>query len=323
MPAETVSTQPGAMSGMLQQLQGWAAENPRLLKSLMAGLGMAAVGGGLTAMSKRENESRAERRKRILRNALGAGAAGAGAVGLGDYALGQINTVDPSPQDPVLGPIRDLATAVGGGTGLLAARGVGRAQQTASRGDIISGIANRFGEISEDNKNRAKAQAKDPRMPGPRAYTSEEKAMRGIIGNTGEAESKGIKRLFAGGDSGKFDRLTAVTGRGRKGKTPFENMASASGVSKDKLREAGYVRQSQGKGDRLRYLKDIGTRELDKTIGRTAGQRLRRVGGIGASAAIPYSLVSMLMQDPELAQNTLGQFRKVDPKSLADVVGME
>ena len=297
--AGNVTSNPSAMAGIMEKLKSWSAENPRLAKSLMAGLGSAAVGGGLTAMSKRKNESRGERRKRILRNALLAGGAGAGAVGLGDYSIGQFKTVDPVAEDPILGPGRELAAAGGGLAGLFGSRAAGKLQQDTERRGIIGGIR----EELNNSKN----------------LTPANKRIKDIASTVpGADEAKGIKRMFTGGTSSKalndMSRIKGMPG----GTSPLDLLLKRRGVTARDLENAGHVAPWAGKGDTWRFLKGLGKREINKTLGTSKLQRAGRLGTIGASAAIPYALVSQLMSNPELASNTLGEYKKLLPQTGAD-----
>ena len=72
------------------------SDNPTLAAMLMAGGGAGLAGGLLTHKEKEEqDETPAQRRMRILRNALIAGTAGAGAVGLGVEGYKRFQTAIP------------------------------------------------------------------------------------------------------------------------------------------------------------------------------------------------------------------------------------
>lgn len=109
--------------GLLSSVSDYISQNPRITRSLLAGLGTAAVGGGLTAFGRgREGESKGKRRWRILRNALLMGAAGAGAYGLTSYGAGQLATADPGTDDELIDPIANWTTGLlGAGAGVGAA----------------------------------------------------------------------------------------------------------------------------------------------------------------------------------------------------------
>jgi len=296
------------MSGLVSTMQDYVTQNPRLGKMLMAGLGSAAAGGGLTAMSKRENESREERRKRILRNALGAGAAGAGIAGLGDFALGELSTVDPEVEDPVLNPLKNIAGIVGGGAGVLGTRAVGKNDMARSRNIALTAMKDElnkpdFKPVKGDKGLFKKVKA--PPVVNAEADRTFKRILQGIS-DPSESKQKGfINRVLHGGaDEGIFNDLQ----RAGKGGL-FDELAAKSNLTPENLRDAGRVQPFQrGAGNILETLKQLVVREGRKTFGNTAGKVLGRTGTIGASAAIPYLALNMLEGDRNIADNTLGRF---------------
>lgn len=91
--------------------------DPKILPYILAGGAGALVGGGLTAMGRRRaNESRWQRRLRVLRNALLLGGAGAGAAGLIQRGVRDTIT-EPLPKDdvdPLRKSVHDLAAGPAG-----------------------------------------------------------------------------------------------------------------------------------------------------------------------------------------------------------------
>jgi hypothetical protein len=321
---EVNTTAPGAMSGVMDQLKGWFDDNPRLAKSLMAGLGSAAVGGGLTAMSKRKDETPAERRKRVLRNALLAGGAGAGAVGLGDFAMGEFKTVDPETRDPIMGPSRDIAALGGGASALGAANATGRLAQDRKRRGIITSM--------RDEVKKREAATKSVLVPGsedskkgpkyekqPIPLNRSDQKIKNVLQDAPDGEAKGVRSLFTGGRSAQtLHDLANVAGPAGSKQSPFDSMLKSRAYTPKDLSDAGYVKGYAGKGDGGRYAKDLLKRELNTTFGRTPLKRLGRAGAIGASAAIPYALISTLMSSPDLAENTLGRYRSIKKPGLLE-----
>lgn len=97
------------------------AMDPALAASLIAGGGTALAGGLLTSGTPRQpRETRAQRRRRILRNALASGVAGAGAVGAGVYGARQLMEALPEEKPEAfstLGKIVGSGFAASGGAG--------------------------------------------------------------------------------------------------------------------------------------------------------------------------------------------------------------
>lgn len=266
---------PSKLSEIMTGIQQWAGKNPRAVNSLLAGLGSAAVTGGLTAMSKREDETPAERRKRILRNALLGSVAGAGAYGLGDYAYGQFATADPGPSDPVLTPLRNILTLGGATGGVLTARGLEAMNEIRNRqqlaGDIVSNLT---------------------------AKTRLTQTQKGLLDRAQKiADSKKLKFSQIIGLDDAFDEM-------------MENSAIRSGLQgiqpKD-IAKANYVAPFAWKAKDLgRFVGERGMRAIRRTFGNTLGRGVRNAGIIGTATALPYAAVELLNRNPELARNTFG-----------------
>jgi hypothetical protein len=93
----------------LGDIQKYLESNPRIAAMLMAGGGAGLAGGALTAMTpEREEESKGDRRLRILRNALLAGGAGAGVVGLASKGYNKLETALP---EGAVHPAEELLTS--------------------------------------------------------------------------------------------------------------------------------------------------------------------------------------------------------------------
>jgi hypothetical protein len=93
--------------------------NPKVVASLLAGLGTGVAGGALSAGTpKRRGETRGQRRRRILKNALLAGGAGAVATGGAMYGLDQLNNVLPEEEKyPGSGLVNLTGEIAGAGVG--------------------------------------------------------------------------------------------------------------------------------------------------------------------------------------------------------------
>jgi len=265
-----------SLKGMASGVGDFFQNNPRLTRSILAGLGTAGVAGGLTALSKRKNETREERRKRILRNALMMGVGGAGAVGLGDYAYGQLSTADPEATDPLGNTLRNWFGAIGlGGTGFHLNR-QGRRLEEEQRRHLLSkyfgdDIVSEYGKPSDGGNTRQTAKS----ILAGRTNKENTTTMRGIVERLGEKGFEGR----TGGRAGK-DLRTA----------------------------AGYVPGLKGTDDIGRFAKDIGNRTLTRGLAGAKSNlgRMGRIGQLAAAGLIPYSVVSALMSSPELQENTLG-----------------
>lgn len=97
-----------------QGLQNFGTQHPDASRALLAALASGAVGGGISAMSKREfNETRSDKRKRTIRNALLAAGLGGGATAALQAGAHQFaNAVPADSPDPVAAGItrgRELA----------------------------------------------------------------------------------------------------------------------------------------------------------------------------------------------------------------------
>lgn len=266
---------PSKLSEIMTGIQQWAGKNPRAVNSLLAGLGGAAVTGGLTAMSKREDETPAERRKRILKNALLGSVAGAGAYGLGDYAYGQFATADPGPSDPVLTPLRNILTLGGATGGVLTARGLEAMNEIRNRqnlaGDIVSNLT---------------------------AKKRLTKTQKGLLDRAQKiADSKKLKFSQIIGLDDAFDEM-------------MENSAIRSGlrgIDAADIAKSNYVAPFAWKAKDLgRFAKERGMRAIRRTFGPTLGRGVRNAGIIGTATALPYAAVELLNRNPDLARNTFG-----------------
>jgi hypothetical protein len=269
---------PSKLSEIMSGIQDWAGKNPRVVKSLLAGLGGAAVTGGLTSMSKREEETPSERRKRILKNALLGGVAGAGAYGLGDYAYGQFATADPGPADPVLTPLRNLLTGGGAAAGVLTARGLNMIDERAARA--------RFAQSLVDSLKKQQ----DP-SPARKAILN---AAKGI------AKSKDMKFSQLFGLDRAFDDMTRME--------EFRESLQAATMDPKAKHWANYVAPLKGVKDLKdlrRYVGELAKRGLNRTVG-TSGGRARSLGIVGTATALPFAAVEMLNRNPEMARNTFG-----------------
>lgn len=106
---------------MLNQISDAVKQNPKTLAAILAGAGVAGIGGAAASSAKTDpNESKGSRRMRILRNALGAGAVGAGAVGLGALGYRELATALPEGDtDPATSIFTSPAGrgVIGGGLG--------------------------------------------------------------------------------------------------------------------------------------------------------------------------------------------------------------
>jgi hypothetical protein len=95
--------------------------NPTVAAMLLAGGGSGLLSGYLTSQqAEEESESKAQRRGRILRNALLAAAAGAGAVGLGSAGYKRLAEATPAGsvnpvQEKLTSPFARGAGAIGAG----------------------------------------------------------------------------------------------------------------------------------------------------------------------------------------------------------------
>jgi hypothetical protein len=266
---------PSKLSEIMSGIQDWAGKNPRVVKSLLAGLGGAAVTGGLTSMSKREEETPSERRKRILKNALLGGVAGAGAYGLGDYAYGQFATADPGPTDPVLTPLRNLLTGGGAAAGVLTARGLNLIDERRKRGYLAQAVA--------DNLSKRKR------------LTSERRDILNAANDIAQSKKFKVSQLF--GLDSAFDDMTRLPG--------FEKALTSAGIDANAKHLANYVAPLQGVKDLRRYAGELAKRGLNRTVG-TSGRRVRSLGIMGTATALPFAAVEMLNRNPEMARNTFG-----------------
>lgn len=267
---------PSKLSEIMTGIQQWAGKNPRVVNSLLAGLGGAAVTGGLTAMSKRDDETPAERRKRILRNALLGSVAGAGAYGLGDYAYGQFATADPGPSDPVLTPLRNILTLGGATGGVLTARGLEAMNEIRNRQNLAGDIVSNLKDIK----------------------TSLTPTQKGLLDRAQKiADSKKLKFSQIIGLDDAFDEM-------------MENSAintGLTGIDAKDIAKANYVAPFAWKAKDLgRFVGERGRRAIRRTFGPTLGRGVRNAGIIGTATALPYAAVELLNRNPELARNTFG-----------------
>jgi hypothetical protein len=125
--------------------------NPTIAAMLLAGGGSGLLGGYLTSQQKEEEgESKAQRRGRILRNALLAGAAGAGTVGLGAAGLKRLSEATPvGSVNPVQEKLTSpFARAIGGAGG--AALGF----SAGARKDLAAEAAQAFNSLSAAEKSK-------------------------------------------------------------------------------------------------------------------------------------------------------------------------
>lgn len=133
------------------------AMNPALAATLLAGGGGALAGGALTASGpENERESRSERRRRILRNALVSGAAGAGVVGAGAFGANQLMNALPERQSAAFSRLGRLALFGGAGA---AGAGAGHVWERGVRADAAQEAVTRMREAYSRTKfSRRKGQ---------------------------------------------------------------------------------------------------------------------------------------------------------------------
>jgi hypothetical protein len=118
-------------------------QDPKVLASLMAAGGAGALGAGLSYASKGpENETREERRKRILRNAGLAATLGGGGVAAGMYGLNQFATALPADD---VAPGAGIAGVVGRGLGATAGFGIWNKATGKSRNRAAAQVLKEMG----------------------------------------------------------------------------------------------------------------------------------------------------------------------------------
>ena len=268
-------------AGGLQEL----LSNPRVASMLLAGAGGGVVGGALSARSpRRRGETRGERRRRILRDALLTAGAGAGVVGLGQYGYDQLNTVLPEgPQNPIsrTGSALKIPGMALGGAGLGHAFGTRPAQERAAR-DILAvpGIREALGnpELKKyrqfvDNARTA-TRHKDlrARLPEDAVRNVGGRGVQGFYDDVSQGAGKGFSWLTGGGPGSAVESAKSNLGGKRE---------AIRGILGNK---------NIGRGAKATQLTSGGARVLDKTVRRgiqSAAKHPRTAGAALALTALP------------------------------------
>jgi len=292
--------------------------NPRLLRSLLAGLGTAAVGGGLTAMSSKDDEDPEERRNRIIRNALLTGGAGAAAYGMGDYGLGQFRTADPGGNDPVLSGLQKALMGVGGTAGLVASRQANRSAMSRDRGFMLDQMRNKLEGKTvkvDGKKTTVKPKGVKGRMAARLEGLNPEKI------DSLRKDRNLWSKLFGQNHTEAILRDTVREGSGPSSKSGigniFEEVADSAGLSKEDLRRGGYIRPWNSQGadrgkDGARALGEWFRRGADRTIGGNTGARLRTARNVGLGVGIPALALQLMQSNPDMSENTIARLRETD-----------
>lgn len=284
--------------GSLQEI----LSNPRVASMLLAGAGGGLVGGALSARSpRRRGETRAERRKRILRDALLTAGAGAGVVGLGQYGYDQFNTALPEgPQNPIsrTGSVLKIPGLALGGAGAGHWFGTRRTQERAAR-DIMAlpGIRESLGDPELKKRTNLIENART---------AARHKDLRKLL------TEEQIRDVGGRGVQGFYDDVTQGVGKGFSWLTdggPRRAAESAASNLKGK-REAvrGILgKKDIGRGAKATQLVGGATRVLDKAVrrgGRAISKHPRTAGAAMLAALGPsaweYGLKPLVDRMPNL-----------------------
>lgn len=253
------------------QVKDFLAQNPALMTGLLAGGGSALAGGALTSMSpEKQDEDRATRRKRILRNALLSGLVGGGAAGLLTKGVQNLGTALPADDkdfvtNAATGPLARLGAVGGVGAGLFTH---GRMNEAAAAKRLASQIS---GGISAD--------AGDPSLKMLRT------TLKDALNKGKPGEILGVMRSMFDTDGIPLNKHLGDEARKVIGPDKIDdaikqinphiyNPSSQSGW-KGGVQNVG----RSAKANLGRYAKRI--------IGNTPGGRALRIGALGTAAMFP------------------------------------
>lgn len=291
---ENLPSRDQAMGGLQELLS-----NPRVASMLLAGAGGGLVGGALSARSpRRRGESRGERRRRILRDALLTAGAGAGVVGLGQFGYDQFNTVLPEgPQNPVsrTGSALKIPGLALGGAGLGHAFGTRPAQMSTARSILgIPEVQDWVGKQKLDKPRHALSAARDAtRDPKMRALLSEEQ-IRGVGG-------RGLQGLYDDTARNVGKSFSWLTGGGPG--SAVESAKSNLGGKREAVR--GILGNKDiGRGAKATQLAGGGARVLDKAVrrgGKAVAKHPRTAGAALALTAVPAAFKHLDLPSPRFA----------------------